>query len=60
MINKDIQEQVQIQNWASEVAMEKGKRERTISRESKCIDSSKTIERQKDIFYSNHKFERKK
>ena len=58
-MNKCIQDQVQMQNWASEMAMKKGKREREISRESKCIDSNRTIERQKDIFYSNHKFKRK-
>lgn len=58
-MNEDLFYQMQLKNWASEVAKRLPEEENKNYRESTVIDSSRTIKRQTDPFYKTHKFKRK-
>ena len=58
-MNDDAFYDMQLRNWAAEVAREESCKDVKPYRESTVIDSSRTIKRQSDPFYKTHVFVRK-
>ena len=58
-MDNDLIYQMQIQNWAYEVAKKLPEEDNKNFRESIVIDSSRTMKRQTDPFYKTHRFKRR-
>lgn len=51
--------QISLASWAAEVAKDSSSAKDADSKESYCIDSSRTSVRQSDLFFKTHVFKRR-